>query len=70
MQYEIEKLKSASFFLSDTAKKLEEKSMQDEEKMLLEADLIMHIERLILVAHSLRGVKINVEKAREIISLI
>ena len=70
MDYILEKLNSAIFFLSDTKEKLEEEELTDEEKKLLEADLVMHIERLIIIAQSLRGVKVDTEKARQIASMI
>ena len=68
MKYEIEKLNSAALYLQTLAEDLEE--LNDDEKKLAEADLVMHIERLILVAQKLRGVRVDTEKARQIVSQI
>jgi len=68
MKYEIEKLNSAALYFQTLAEDLEQ--MTDDEKKLAEADLVMHIERLILVAQKLRGVRVDTEKARNIISQI
>ena len=70
MQYNIEKLNNASLFLTSLADDLEENNLDEDAKKLAEADLVAHIERLILVAQSLRSVKQDVLKAREICSLI
>ena len=66
--YIIEKLQSASSFLDELLFRLD--SLNDDDKKLKEADLVSHIERLILVCQSLRGVKIDTEKARQIANLI
>ena len=66
--YIIEKLQSASNFLDELLFRLD--SLNDDDKKLKEADLVSHIERLILVCQSLRGVKIDTEKARQIANLI
>ena len=66
--YITEKLQSASFFLNELLFRLD--SLNDDDKKLKEADLVSHIERLILVCQSLRGVKIDTEKARQIASMI
>ena len=68
--YITEKLQSASFFLNKLSSDLEENRLNDDDKKLAEADLVSHIERLIIVAQSLRGVKIDTEKARQIASMI
>lgn len=70
MDYIIEKLQSASSFLNKLSSDLEENRLNDDDKKLKEADLVSHIERLILVCQSLRGVKIDTEKARQIAGLI
>jgi hypothetical protein len=70
MDYIIEKLNSSSSFLNKLSADLEENSLNDDDKKLAEADLVSHIERLILVCQNLRGVKIDPEKARQIASLI
>lgn len=66
--YITEKLQSASSFLDELLFRLD--SLNDDDKKLAEADLVSHIERLIIVAQSLRGVKADPEKARQIASLI
>ena len=66
--YITEKLQSASSFLDELLFRLD--SLNDDDKKLKEADLVSHIERLIMVAQSLRGVKIDTEKARQIASMI
>ncbi len=66
--YITEKLQSASSFLDELSFRLD--SLNDDDKKLAEADLVSHIERLIIVAQSLRGVKADPEKARQIASLI
>ncbi len=66
--YITEKLQSASSFLDELLFRLD--SLNDDDKKLAEADLVSHIERLIIVAQSLRGVKIDTEKARQIANLI
>ena len=68
MDYITEKLQNASAFLDELVFSLD--NLTDDDKKLKEADLVMHIERLILVAQKLRGVKIDTEKARQIASLI
>ena len=68
--YIIEKLQSASFFLNKLSSDLEENRLNDDDKKLAEADLVSHIERLIIIAQSLRGVKVDTEKARQIASMI
>lgn len=70
MDYAIEKLNNASLFFIALADDLEENNLDEDAKKLAEADLVSHIERLILVAQSLRGVKQDALKAREISSLI
>ena len=66
--YITEKLQSTSSFLDELLFRLD--SLNDDDKKLAEADLVSHIERLIIVAQSLRGVKADPEKARQIASLI
>lgn len=66
--YITEKLQSASSFLDELLFRLD--SLNDDDKKLAEADLVSHIERLIIVCQNLRGVKIDTEKARQIASLI
>ena len=66
--YIMEKLQSASSFLDELSFSLD--ALTDDDKKLKEADLVSHIERLILVCQNLRGVKIDTEKARQIASLI
>jgi len=68
MKYEIEKLNSAALFCQTLANDLEH--LDSDEQKLAEHDLVMHIERLILVAQKLRGVKVDMEKARHIVSQI
>ena len=70
MRYEIEKLYSASLFLTTLGEDLEQNNLDADAQKLAEADLVAHIERLILVAQKLRGVKQDVQKARDIISQI
>ena len=67
-EYITEKLQSASSFLDELLFRLD--SLNDDDKKLAEADLVSHIERLIIVCQNLRGVKIDTEKARQIASLI
>lgn len=67
-EYITEKLQSASSFLDELLFRLD--SLNDDDKKLAEADLVSHIERLIIVAQSLRGVKADPEKARQIAGLI
>ena len=67
-EYIIEKLQNTSSFLDELLFRLD--SLNDDDKKLAEADLVSHIERLIIVAQSLRGVKADPEKARQIASLI
>lgn len=55
MKYEIEKLNSAALYLQTLAEDLEH--LDSDEQKLAEHDLVMHIERLILVGQKLRGVK-------------
>ena len=69
-KYIIEKLNSSSSFLNKLSSDLEENRLNDDDKKLAEADLVSHIERLIIVAQSLRGVKADPEKARQIASMI
>ena len=66
--YITEKLQSASSFLDELLFRLD--SLNDDDKKLAEADLVSHIERLIIVCQNLRGDKIDTEKARQIASLI
>lgn len=68
MQYEIEKLEKASFFLRDLSENLH--FLDDDAKKHKEADLVSHIERLILVAQYLRGVKQDTQKANFLASQI
>lgn len=68
--YITEKLQNTSSFLNKLSSDLEENRLNDDDKKLAEADLVSHIERLIIVAQSLRGVKADPEKARQIASLI
>ena len=68
MDYITEKLQNASAFLDELVFSLD--NLTDDDKKLAEADLVSHIERLIIVAQSLRGVKADPEKARQIASLI
>ena len=70
MLYNIEKLNNASLFLNMLSSDLEENRLNDDDKKLAESDLVSHIERLIIVARFLRGVKIDTEKARQIASMI
>ena len=70
MQYEIDKLNNAALFLSTLAEDLEAQNLDEEAQKLAEADLVMHLERLILVAQKLRGVKPNAEDARRIVAQI
>lgn len=67
-EYMMEKLQSAFSFLDELLFSLD--NLTDDDKKLKEADLVSHIERLILVCQNLRGVKIDTEKARQIASLI
>ena len=66
--YITEKLQSASSFLDELLFSLD--ALTDDDKKLKEADLVSHIERLILVCQNLRGVKADTEKARQITNLI
>ncbi len=69
-EYITEKLQSASSFLNKLSSDLEENRLNDDDKKLSEADLVSHIERLIIIAQSLRGIKIDTERARQIASMI
>jgi len=68
VSYEVSKLYSAIQFLETLYDDWE--TLTDDEQKLAEADLVMHIERLILVAQKLRGVRVDAEKARRIIEQI
>ena len=70
MRYEIEKLYSASLFLATLGEDLEQNNLDADAQKLAEADLVAHIERLILIAQKLRGVKPNAEDARRIVAQI
>lgn len=68
VSYEVSKLNSAALYLQTLAEDLEH--LDSDEQKLAEADLVMHIQRLILVCQKLRGVKVDAEKARRIIEQI
>ena len=68
MDYEIEKLINASVFLKNLADTLP--ALGDDEQKMSQADLVSHIERLIIVAQKLRGVRQDAEKARFLASQI
>ena len=50
--YITEKLQNTSSFLNKLSSDLEENRLNDDDKKLAEADLVSHIERLIIVAQS------------------
>lgn len=53
--YEVEKLEKASFFCKCLSIDLKQESLNKDELKHIEADLVSHIERLILVAERLRS---------------
>lgn len=70
MDYQLEKLRNASSFLSSLADDLESDSLSVEDKILKEADLVNHLERLLIISQLLRGVKVDYSKIQSIVSLI
>ena len=70
MNYDIEKLRNASTYIKQLSDDLENDLLSDTDKIQAEADLVSHIERLLIVAHILRGVKVDLPKIQAIISLI
>ena len=70
MNYDIEKLRNASNYIKHLADDLENDLLSDNDKIQAEADLVSHIERLLIVAHVLRGVKVDYSKIQSIVSLI
>ena len=70
MDYQLEKLRNASSFLSSLADDLESDSLSVEDKILKEADLVNHLERLLIISQLLRGVKVDYSKIQSIVALI
>lgn len=70
MDYQLEKLRNASSFLSSLADDLESDSLSVEDKILKEADLVNHLERLLIISQLLRGVKVDYSKVQALVALI
>lgn len=70
MDYHLEKLRNASSFLSSLADDLESDSLSVEDKILKEADLVNHLERLLIISQLLRGVKVDYSKVQALVALI
>lgn len=70
MNYEVDKLRSCALFCQTLAEDLEDDRLTEDDKKLAEADLVSHIERLLIVSCTLKGVKIDLPRIQAIIALI